>query len=1420
MRVRLLGPVEVDSANGQPGPRDRVVLDALAVRQGHPISADGLAEALWPDGRPASWAKVVQGCVSRLRALLGPEAIETTDRGYRLVPGRLELDRDEFEDLVRQGRDHLHNGAPERAASALERALRLWRGDPMTELADWMPGRIEATRLEELRRGAEEDLLRARLDAGLHHDVVSEAVVLAGEQPWRERRWELLALAQYRCGRQRDALASIRTARRALGNELGLDPGSGLVELERAILAQDPALAADHDARAASSECPWRGLVPYDDEHRDTFFGRRDDVEACLRRLDESPLLALVGPSGCGKSSLMRAGIIPALRARGYDVVVLSPGVDPLSSLAAARTVAGNTAVLCIDQFEEAFDGNAPRDEVRSWLSQLADCAATRPVVLTLRSDHVASLVSDPRFAALAERGMHLVAPLSGDRLRETIEGPARVAGLRLEPGLVDLLLRDAADEPGALPLLSHALAETWRQREGLLLTVDGYRSTGGISGAVAASADRLTGSLTDEGRLQLRWLMLRMASLGEQGEPVRTPVDRSLATDGTERARVVDLLVKARLVTSAEGSVELAHESLVRAWPRLRGWLEEDREGQRVWRHLASASAEWERLGRPTSELYAGVRLAAAREWAARPDAQPAPIEREFLTRSVAQAEAEQRALEAQARHERLQNRRLRGLLGGVGVLLVCAVVAALLAVDRSGTAAAQRDVAAHAREDAQHESLVSRSLTLRTTNRAAAALLAVESWRARGDALAESALLGTFTSAPGFLGTRAMPFPTVQGATIPGTRSAIVSSGNRIHVVELDTGELGPAFSHSLADNAGMQVLRVSGDGRRVAQLIFDPASADVCGSYERLARDDGRGCTLLTVFDIDARRPVFGPVPTPFQGGDLAIDDGGRYVAVTGGFDGDLATYDVDRGVRLGRRPGLPRPRDVYNWRDTGAVAFDSAGRVYLGSMAGPVRVVDRRSLEVLRTYPAPPMSSHNFLAVTPSGVVGTGDDHLVAIDTDTAREAWRVDLRGDSDALPCPTAAVAPAMDRLYCGNFVGEIEERDLVTGQLTGVRRDPQGGRVGDLAVAHGNELVAFGEGSGVSRWRLDGTGPVARMVVPNGTTLAGYDPSGRVVDAVPVGTYGPPHRLVDVGTGEEAGRFDSEVWWSSWAGDGTIALSTEQGTMLGHVGSDEPVRPESGTVRRSSWIYPDHDPSTAWAGVSRNGRGLLVQFDVSTGAETGRVVRVPGGSPWFVGNTDAGDKLVVSSYTSVTPLSMDQRQRFRVQVIDVDDGPVGRHAPGFVAAVPETDGGMGPVVMADVTGGLQEVDPETMQPRAVLPGSVGQIEYLTYSEDGSRLLATGGNRVAQLFDSETWTRLGAIPADAQDSVREGFLRPDGRALLANGRLGVVEWDLDPETMARAACELAGRNLTRAEWTTYLGDRAYRSTCEEFPAGT
>jgi DNA-binding SARP family transcriptional activator len=1428
MRLRVLGPIEAGDAAGL-GPRDRVVLAALAVHPGDALNADVLADALWGERPPVSASKVVQGCVSRLRRVLGADAISTTSAGYRLT--LTDSDRDEFEELAARGREFLATGTPERAVAAFRSALDLWAGPPFVELEEWMPGRLEASRLGELRLAVQEDLLRARLDCGDHAAVAAEGMVLVGEEPWRERRWSLLALAQYRCGRQAEALATIRTARRALGRQLGLDPGSELVDLERAILEQDPALAAEHAARA-SSRCPWRGLASYDAEDSETFFGRSADVAACLRRLEESPLLALAGPSGSGKSSLLKAGLVPSLRRRRGGVVTFTPGIDPATALAAARATTPGDPVLCVDQFEELFTGGLDAAARRSFLRELAAYAADRaPVLLTVRSDYLSELAVEAAFASLVERGLHLVAPLDEERLRETIEGPARVAGLRLEHGLVDLLLRDAKDQPGALPLLSHALAETWQRREDSLLTVDGYRASGGISGAVAASADRLCASLNEEGRVQLRWLMLRMGSLADHGEPVRTPLPRQLTADEPERARVLDLLVRARLVTSADGRFELAHESLIRAWPQLRNWLEEDRVGQRLWRHLAAAAVEWDRLGRPASELYQGVRLEAALTWAGRVGSQPTPLERDFLDASAAHADAERRALTEQTRRQRIQNRRLRSLLGGVVALLAVSLVAAVLAVDQSNSAAEQRDSARTSREAAVHESMVARSLSLRPAKRDIAALLAVEAFRRQPDALAEAALIGTFTEAPGFMGYREVPYQMVYGAAIPGTRKIVMGSGPELHVVDLDSGRTGPAFEHPIStDLSMMSELAVSADGRRVAQLMFDPRTAVDCGTYERLKRDDGRGCTLLTVFDLRTRKPVLGPVATPISGGDLAIDGDGRLVAVAGGFDGDLVTYDVDSGRLLGQLPAArPRPQDAYNIRDTAAVAFGPRHEVYVAPLAGPLQLVDARSLEVRRTIPGPSFYAHNFLEVTSDDdmVVGTGDRGMVALDARTGRRLWTVRLDEEHQRIlwPCYSFTLSEAAGRFYCGSIYGSIEERELATGERTGRLFDTQRGETGDLVVAGGNELVELGEGHYL-RWRLDGSGPIARLVAPGAMSVAGYDPGGRWVATVPRGSY-RPHRVIDPSTARTLMR--SSVQGSPlWVGSGTLLVTpNEPGATFVDVASGRRWRARDPRVTEAWDVFTDPDERHAWAlQPSRNiktAHGMstefdVLEFDIGTAKPTGRKITVPG-YPDIV-KPSAQDDTVWVNYVhefAGAHLTNERHKNFVGSRFDVSTGRHGEEVELAYSTV--YDGDRRRLVGTDFLGNIRELDAESERPLAALPGSRGAIWNMAFSADGKRFLASGVDGFVNVYDTEGWTRLAVIGADPVSDVPEGFLRPDGGAVLVNNRLGVTEWTLDPERAAAAACRLAGRNLTRLEWTTYMGDTPYRRTCAAYPAG-
>jgi DNA-binding SARP family transcriptional activator len=299
MGIAVLGPLEVDGQANGLSPRDRVVLAALVVRAGEPSSTEALADVLWGDQVPASGAKVVHGCVARLRKRLGAATIESGVAGYRLAVNEAEVDSRSFERLFGRAREALDAGDPERASYLASEALGLWRGRALSDLDEWEPGRVEATRLDGLRMDAEELLVEAGTRSGHGRDVVERARALVAAAPYREHRWALLAVALHQAGPQAEALAALKRARTMLVNELGLDPGHELVELEEQLLRQDPSLDPVV-AREVSGTCPYRGLLPYDAEDAESFFGREADVAACLRKLREVGVLAVVGPQGSG----------------------------------------------------------------------------------------------------------------------------------------------------------------------------------------------------------------------------------------------------------------------------------------------------------------------------------------------------------------------------------------------------------------------------------------------------------------------------------------------------------------------------------------------------------------------------------------------------------------------------------------------------------------------------------------------------------------------------------------------------------------------------------------------------------------------------------------------------------------------------------------------------------------------------------------------------------------------------------------------------------------------------------------------------------------------------------------------------------------------------------------------------------------
>lgn len=677
MDVCVLGTLTVDQGRIVPAPRDRVVLSALVVRVGKPVSVDSLASALWAGAPPVSSTKVILGCIMRLRRLMSPASIETTPMGYVLVPDGVDLDTDRFERLIGRGCQLLEVGEPDRAVHALGEALAMWRGEPFAELSGWGPARTEGSRLNEMRLAAEESLLEARLQSGDVGAAAAEAGARVDAAPLRERRWVLLGLAQYRQGRQADALAAVRRGRELLAADLGLDPSAELAALERAMLLQDPELDFSVPVRAASAQCPYFGLPPAGVDDAERFFGREEEVRQGLEALDRHGVLLVSGSSGVGKSSFVRAGLAAQFAARGRRVTVMTPGEHPVEAIR-ELVQHDSESLVVVDQCEQAFANEDP-EQTRQFFVELGRLVFRGTVVMTIRADRLGDLADHHGFAGLIQSHLLMLGPLSDDGLRAVIQNPAQQTGLILEPGLVEILIRDA--DGRNLPLLSHALRQVWQRREGRVLTVDGYVAAGEIRGAVSQSAEEMFGDLSDGDALLARDILLRLVEPSPGEGLISQRVERAFVEIDDAHAAVAGRLVDARLVTSDAESFQLAHEALAREWPRLREWLAEDVEGQRIMRHLNSAAAAWEEMARPDSELYRGGRLSTAVQW--RDSARPvlAPVERAFLDASVQRETADLEATRHQLQRERRSVRRLRWLAGATAALAFVAIAAGGLA-------------------------------------------------------------------------------------------------------------------------------------------------------------------------------------------------------------------------------------------------------------------------------------------------------------------------------------------------------------------------------------------------------------------------------------------------------------------------------------------------------------------------------------------------------------------------------------------------------------------------------------------------------------------------------------------------------------------------------------------------------------------
>ena len=448
-------------------------------------------------------------------------------------------------------------------------------------------------------------------------------------------------------------------------------------------------------------------MVAFGEAQAGLFFGRAGEVDDLTRRLRHQDLVMVIGPSGSGKTSLVFAGLLPRLPADGWEVRSLRPGADPMGALAGALAEPpppGRRLLLVVDQLEEVF-AQAPARERDRFLAELARVreASEHRLLLTMRADFYGDLMGSALWPLTEAERLEL-APLRDERLREAITGPAATVGVYVEPALVERLLTDAAAEPGVLPLLQETMALLWEQRSRRLLTLEAYRRLGGdgrsgLATALATTADAAYASLSPARRAIARPMLLRLVQLGEGRDDTRRqqPVAalRSAGDDPGEFDATLRHLTRHRLLTLSGGDqgpgegtsrADLAHEALITAWPALRRWVEEDREGLRVRAQLADDAQVWDGLERNPDALYRGARLQTAAEWAKAHPGQLTEVEQAFLAAGERHHASELAKAQEQVASQTRAARRLRWSAAALSVLLVLASLASVLAVRSAG--------------------------------------------------------------------------------------------------------------------------------------------------------------------------------------------------------------------------------------------------------------------------------------------------------------------------------------------------------------------------------------------------------------------------------------------------------------------------------------------------------------------------------------------------------------------------------------------------------------------------------------------------------------------------------------------------------------------------------------------------------------
>jgi class 3 adenylate cyclase/WD40 repeat protein/energy-coupling factor transporter ATP-binding protein EcfA2 len=1181
-----------------------------------------------------------------------------------------------------------------------------------------------------------------------------------------------------------------------------------LAETASRIVAERPALRAAEDDLAASIVelhadreraepsaaigesviCPFKGLASFDVDDAAVFFGRERLVAEMVARLTGAPLMGIVGPSGSGKSSVLRAGLLASLAvgvlpgSDGWALVLLRPGEHPMEALEQATADAPRRGrlVIAVDQFEEAFTACRDATERTAFVDALVASARDprqRAVVLVaVRADFSGRCTAYPELAKLLGANQVLVGPMGTDELRRAIELPARRAGLHVEPELVDALVRDVGDEPGALPLLSTALLELWQHRDGRRLRHATYERIGGVLGAVPRLAEEAFGELDRDQQRIARSVLLRLAGEGSGGAVVRRRVALTElhGPNDEDLAVVLGVLTDRRLLTISANTVEVAHEALLREWPRLRGWLEQDAQGRRTQRHLADAARDWDERGRDPGDLYRGARLAVALEWRGAHEDELNSTERVFLDAG--------RAAAGRA------HRRLRLALVGVVALLAITILGGLVAVHQRSTANTQARIA-----DAQRISVQA----LAEGDLARSLLLARQGFALADSPITRGNLLAALSRSPAatrVIRGEGQPLTTIDLA--PDGRTLVVGGNGGAEFLDAVTRR---RIGTPATTGVSVQSVRFSPDGRRVAVVAYGPTGD---ARIELLDAHDHR---RLTTLDLEIDPSFLGDV------GNVVFSQDSRVVAADFGAigpAGSLRRYLKGWDAGSGRVLGPPRPIGPCRCPRRALGGFIASGTRLLTSGADDGTTVIRRArtLRPVRRFPI----GGNVADVSRDGRYAAlasrdGAMRLLELRTGRSRRLAQPDLTA---------ARFTTDSRRLLTAGRGGRLTVWDAAraTPRAT-IALDA--GDVRQLAISRdGRTTFTAGRDGNVIGWDLSGTRRLGRpfRVGPRAPTDLTAVTSASPVFAVAVGgsvdlynSGAAAHELgIIVHDTADAATRATRV---AITRDGrTMAAGTADGAIqFLDVRSGQP-RGAPRFAHVDAVLALAFTPDGRWLATSGK-EGAIYVWNV----ETQRPARL------YKGLTGPATSLSVSpDGTRLAAMVVREDGTGELDILSIPRLAVLARAPARAGTHTQFSRDGKQLFHGDNAGLVWTLDTHTWRPRGSPLGEQSGAGSFALSADDRVLAITAADGATQLWDVPSRHPIGGtLPGVAGRHVRTAFVA-GGTELVTldeNGR-GFI-WDVRPQSWARRACTLAGRPLTRAEWDEALPQRDYAPACAD-----